>query len=78
MRRQHRGDALLDPAAIDSWFRETTAADPWAPDPLPHTVDRDVRAQVDVSLAAVAGVGVADRQPPVGLSSEAGAEAAGL
>ncbi|MFD6891712.1 HEAT repeat domain-containing protein [Streptomyces sp. NPDC059957] len=27
--------ALLDPAAIDSWFREPTAADPWAGDPLP-------------------------------------------
>jgi hypothetical protein len=32
--------ALLDPAAIDSWFREPTAADPWATDPLPHIEGR--------------------------------------
>ncbi|WP_371604667.1 hypothetical protein OG345_39920 [Streptomyces sp. NBC_01220] len=32
--------ALLDPAAVDSWFREPTVADPWAGDPLPHIEGR--------------------------------------
>jgi hypothetical protein len=32
--------ALLDPTAIDSWFREPTAADPWATDLLPHIEGR--------------------------------------
>ncbi|MEU7697073.1 HEAT repeat domain-containing protein [Streptomyces sp. NPDC039028] len=32
--------ALLDPAAIDSWFLEPTTADPWAGDPLPHIAGR--------------------------------------
>ncbi|MFJ5829516.1 HEAT repeat domain-containing protein [Streptomyces sp. NPDC093089] len=32
--------ALLDPAAIDSWFLEPTRADPWAGDPLPHITGR--------------------------------------
>jgi hypothetical protein len=32
--------ALLDPAAIDSWFREPITADPWATDPLPQIEGR--------------------------------------
>ncbi|MFF3838205.1 HEAT repeat domain-containing protein [Streptomyces sp. NPDC001930] len=32
--------ALLDPGAIDSWFLEPTAADPWAGDRLPHITGR--------------------------------------
>ncbi|MET9724337.1 HEAT repeat domain-containing protein [Streptomyces zaomyceticus] len=33
-------DALLDPATVDSWFAEPTAADPWAGHPLPHIEGR--------------------------------------
>ncbi|MFC9706510.1 HEAT repeat domain-containing protein [Streptomyces sp. NPDC056943] len=32
--------ALLDPATVDSWFLEPTAADPWAGHPLPHIESR--------------------------------------
>ncbi|MET9519506.1 HEAT repeat domain-containing protein [Streptomyces sp. NPDC002994] len=32
--------ALLDPAAIDSWFLEPTATDPWAGDTLPQITGR--------------------------------------
>ncbi|TRO59810.1 HEAT repeat domain-containing protein [Streptomyces sp. IB201691-2A2] len=28
--------ALLEPAAVDAWFREPTTADPWVEDPLPQ------------------------------------------
>ena len=33
-------EALLDPATVDSWFLEPTAADPWAGRPLPHIEGR--------------------------------------
>ncbi|WP_411111017.1 HEAT repeat domain-containing protein [Streptomyces sp. c-19] len=42
--------ALLDPAAVDSWFLEPTAADPWAGHSLPHIEGRLRHALVATAI----------------------------
>ncbi|CAM5648875.1 hypothetical protein STANM337S_06527 [Streptomyces tanashiensis] len=42
--------ALLDPAAIDSWFLEPTRADPWAGNPLPYVEGRLRHALLAVAI----------------------------
>ncbi|MEV8333069.1 HEAT repeat domain-containing protein [Streptomyces niveus] len=46
--------ALLDPAAVDSWFREPTVADPWAGDPLPHIEGRLRHALLSAAIERAA------------------------
>lgn len=43
-------EALLDPATVDSWFLEPTAADPWAGHPLPHIEGRLRHALLAVAI----------------------------
>ncbi|MER5202714.1 HEAT repeat domain-containing protein [Streptomyces sp. NPDC002825] len=46
--------ALLDPEAIDSWFLEPTATDPWAGDQLPHIDGRLRHALLSAAIERAA------------------------
>ncbi|MFJ7126224.1 HEAT repeat domain-containing protein [Streptomyces sp. NPDC098101] len=47
--------ALREPEAIDSWFLEPTAADPWAGEPLPHIEGRLRHALLSAAIERAAG-----------------------
>lgn len=57
---------LLEPAAVDAWFREPTTADPWVEDPLPQI---DGRLRYALLSAAVERANHFEELLPVAMAS---------